>query len=174
MGNACPLDSRLLLMKFKNNSLFWIAGAISVILDQLTKYWVVQNFEFRETWPLWEGVFHFTYVTNTGAAFSLFSSNGAWLRWLSLAVSLGLMALAWFGPRMNRWEEVGFGLILGGAVGNGIDRFLLGEVIDFLDFRLINFPVFNIADVSINIGIICLLVVMLRPSPPRNEGPTSP
>ncbi|MGL5196867.1 MAG: signal peptidase II, partial [Chroococcales cyanobacterium] len=80
----------------------------------------------------------------------------------------------WFGPRMNRWEEVGFGLILGGAVGNGIDRFLLGEVIDFLDFRLINFPVFNIADVSINIGIICLLIVMLRPSRPRNDGPNSP
>jgi signal peptidase II len=169
MDNPCPLDSPLLVMKFKKNSLFWIASVLSVIFDQLTKYWVVQNFDYRESWPLWEGVFHLTYVTNTGAAFSLFSNNGAWLRWLSLAVSLGLMALAWFGPRMNRWEEVGFGLILGGAVGNGIDRFLLGEVIDFLDFRLINFPVFNIADISINIGIICLLIVAFRPTPPRNE-----
>lgn len=161
-------------MKFKKNSLFWIASAISVIFDQLTKYWVVQNFELKESWLLWEGVFHFTYVTNPGAAFSFFSNNGAWLRWLSLAVAVGLIALAWFGPRMDRWEEVGFGLILGGAVGNGIDRFRLGEVIDFLHFRLINFPIFNVADVSINIGIICLLIVMLRPSPPRNEGPKNP
>lgn len=157
-------------MKFKKNPLFWIVAAVSLVLDQLTKLWVVQNFELRETWPIWNGVFHFTFVTNTGAAFSLFSNNGGWLRWLSLAVSLGLIALAWSGGRMNRWEQVGFGLILAGALGNGIDRFMTGEVIDFLDFRLINFPVFNLADVSINIGIICLLIVAFRESRPRNNG----
>ena len=111
--------------------------------------------------PLLPGVFHLTYVTNTGAAFSLFSGS-AWLRWLSLLVSIGLIALVWLTPRLNVWEKIGYGCILGGAIGNGIDRFATGAVIDFLDFRLIRFPIFNIADVSINIGIICLLIAIVR------------
>lgn len=141
---------------------FWVAAIVSLLLDQLTKYWVVQTFELSETRPLWPGVFHFTYVTNPGAAFSLFSEGGGWLRWLSLLVSLGLMALAIFGPRLNRFEQFGYGFILGGALGNGIDRFAAGYVVDFLDFRLIQFPVFNLADVFINVGIICLLVPIFR------------
>jgi len=148
-------------MPFKNY-LFWLAGLVSLILDRLTKYWVVQNFEYRETWALLPNVFHFTYVTNTGAAFSLFQ-GGVWLRWLSLAVSLGLMAFALFGPNRDTLEQFGYGFILGGALGNGIDRFVSGSVVDFLDFRLIHFPVFNLADVFINIGIVCLLIASFRP-----------
>lgn len=144
-------------MSFKNR-LFWIVGSVGLIFDQLTKYLIARSLELTESIPLWEGVFHFTYVTNKGAAFGLFRESGGWLRWLSLTVSLGLMALAWFGPKMQRWEQVGYGFILAGALGNGIDRFLFGEVIDFLDIRLINFAIFNIADVCINIGIICLLI----------------
>ncbi|MGD1716888.1 signal peptidase II [Dapis sp. BLCC M172] len=148
-----------LKLRLKKNPLFWIVAIISIVLDHLTKFWVVQNFQLEESLALWPGVFHFTYVTNTGAAFSLFSNGGVyWLRWLSLIVSLGLMAWAWFGPRFNRWEQLGYGLILGGALGNGIDRFVSGYVVDFLHFRLIDFPVFNVADVSINIGIVCLLI----------------
>jgi signal peptidase II len=97
-------------------------------------------------------------VINTGAAFSAFRGGVGWLKWLSLLVSLGLMAFAYFGPHLNRWEQLAYGFILAGAFGNGIDRFLFGYVVDFLDFRLINFPVFNLADVFINIGIICLLI----------------
>lgn len=151
------------------NSLFWLAAVVGLILDQVTKVWVASTFELTESVPLWEGVFHLTYVTNKGAAFSLFSEQGEWLRWLSLLVSLGLMALAWFGPRMNRWEQVGYGCILAGALGNGLDRFLNGEVVDFLDFRLIGFPVFNLADVFINIGIACLLVAAFF-QPPGSNG----
>ena len=159
-------------MKIKNRG-FWIAAIASLALDHLTKLWVVLNFDLEETKPLWSGVFHFTYVRNYGAAFSLFSENGEWLRWLSLTVSLALIALALYGPRMTRWERAGYGFILGGAMGNGIDRFLIGFVIDFLDFRLIRFPVFNLADVFINIGIICLLIAAFRsphPSEGRSEG----
>ncbi len=148
-------------MKFKNY-FFWIAAFVSLILDQLTKSWVVKNFHLNESWPLLPGVFHFTYITNTGAAFSLFSQGGGWLRWLSLAVSLGLIALALFGPLLGRWEQIGYGSILGGALGNGIDRFIDGRVVDFLDFRLIHFAVFNLADVFINVGIVCLLIASLQ------------
>lgn len=153
-------------MRLKNR-FFWIAAIISVILDQLTKYLVVQY--LAQPLPLLPGVFYFTYVRNTGAAFSLFSQGGGWLRWLSLFVSLGLMALAWFGPKMSRFEQLGYGFILGGALGNGIDRFVAGSVVDFLDFRLINFPVFNLADVFINVGIICLLIASFRHQPPASN-----
>ena len=73
-------------------------------------------------------------------------------------VSVGLLLLAWFGPTLSKWEQVGYGFILSGALGNGIDRFILGQVVDFLDFRLIRFPVFNLADAFINVGIACLLI----------------
>ena len=144
------------------NRLFWITSFVALMIDQVTKYWVVQSFQIGDTVPLWKDVFHFTFVTNTGAAFSLFSDNGGWLKWLSLLVSLGLVALALLGPVMNAWEQAGFGFILGGALGNGIDRFASGEVVDFLDFTWINFPIFNMADVFINIGIICILITAFR------------
>ncbi|MEH2254817.1 signal peptidase II [Nostoc sp.] len=151
-------------MRLKNR-LFWIAAFIAFFLDQITKYWVVQSFSLGQTLPLLPGIFHFTYVTNTGAAFSLFSGKVEWLRWLSLGVSLVLIALALIGPTLNLWDQLGYGLILGGAMGNGIDRFVLGYVVDFLDFRLINFAVFNVADSFISIGIVCLLIASLQKTP---------
>jgi signal peptidase II len=165
------LKMRSPLMSSKN-FLFWLAALVSLILDRVTKFWVIKRFSLTdppETLPLWPGIFHFTYVTNTGAAFSLFSHDGDWLRWLSLIVSLGLICFALFGPWLNRWEQAGYGFLLGGAAGNGIDRLVSGRVVDFLDFRLIQFPVFNLADVFINVGIICLLIAAWgngsRPSP---------
>ncbi len=147
------------------NSLFWIAAFSVFFIDQFAKYWIVQTFSLGQTLPLLPGIFHLTYVTNTGAAFSLFAGKVEWLRWLSLVVSLALIAIAWFGPNLRRWDQLGYGFILGGAMGNGIDRFVLGYVIDFLDFRLINFPVFNFADVFINVGIACLLISAFQKTP---------
>lgn len=146
------------------NFLFWLVALTSLLLDRVTKYWVVSTFTLSippDSVALWPGIFHLTYVTNTGAAFSLFQGRD-WLRWLSLMVSLGLICLALLGPHLNRWEQAGYGFLLGGALGNGIDRFLSGAVVDFLDFRLIQFPVFNLADVSINLGIACLLIASFR------------
>ena len=153
------MDLRKDLLK---NRWFWLIALAGLIIDQLTKTIVLQTLpEVGDTFPIWNGVFHFTYVRNTGAAFSIFTDGVHWLRWLSLIVSLALMALAWFGDRLNIWEQLGYGFILSGAMGNGVDRFLFSYVVDFLDFRLINFPVFNIADICINIGIACLLLNIL-------------
>ncbi|WP_024546487.1 signal peptidase II [Picosynechococcus sp. NKBG15041c] len=150
------MDLRQDLLK---NRWFWLVALLGLVLDQLTKTIVLQTLPaVGDTFPLWPSVFHFTYVRNTGAAFSIFTDGVYWLRWLSLAVSIGLMALAWFGDRQTVSEQWGYGFILAGAMGNGIDRFLFGYVVDFLDFRLINFPVFNIADVCINLGIACLFL----------------
>ncbi len=83
-------------MRLKN-SYFWIAALIAFFLDRLTKYWITQNLSLNQTLPILSGIFHFTYATNTGAAFSLLSGKVEWLRWLSLGVSLVLIAIAWFG-----------------------------------------------------------------------------
>jgi len=157
-------------MRLKNR-LFWISAFIAFFLDQITKYWVVQTLSLEQTVPLLPGIFHLTYVTNTGAAFSLLSGKVEWLRWLSLGVSLVLIGLALFGPTLNLWDQLGYGLILGGAMGNGIDRFVLGYVVDFLDFRLINFAVFNVADSFISIGIVCLLIASLQKTPTSTGRP---
>ena len=143
----------------KRKRIFWLVAILGIIFDQLTKYLVVREFEaINNTYPLWEGVFHLTYVINTGAAFSVFSGQVEILRWVSLIVSLLLIIFVWYIPRLNFLEQLGYGLILAGAIGNGIDRFLFGYVVDFLDFRLIDFPVFNLADVAINIGVLLLLI----------------
>ncbi|MBV6621943.1 MAG: lipoprotein signal peptidase [Rivularia sp. (in: Bacteria)] len=154
---------------YLRNRIFWIAAIVGFALDQLTKYWVLQTFSLGETRPLIQGIFHFTYVQNTGAAFSLFSGKVEWLRWLSLLVSVALIALALFTPFLVLWEQWGYGLILSGAMGNGIDRFVYSYVIDFLDFKLINFPVFNLADVFINIGIVCLIIASFQKTPPNSR-----
>lgn len=153
---------------FKKNRNFWLAAVLGLVLDRITKFLVVYTFPLTippATLPIIPGVFHFTYVVNTGAAFSLFNQGVGWLRWLSLGVSVFLLLLAWFGPKLSRWEQAGYGFILSGALGNGIDRFILGQVVDFLDLRIIQFPIFNLADVFINVGIGCLILAMLGQSP---------
>ena len=146
---------------------FWLIAIVGIIFDQVTKYLVVQNFAaLGDTLPLWNNVFHFTYVINTGAAFSFFRGQVEILRWISLIVSLFLIIFIWYTPRLTLLEQLGYGLILSGAIGNGIDRFLFGYVVDFLDFRLINFPVFNLADVAINIGVLLLLIAAFT-TPPK-------
>ncbi len=150
---------------------FWLIAIVGIIFDQITKYLVVQNFAaLGDTLPLWRDVFHFTYVINTGAAFSFFRGQVDILRWISLIVSLILIIFIWYTPRLTLIEQLGYGFILSGAIGNGIDRFLFGYVVDFLDFRLINFPVFNLADVAINIGVLLLLIAgFTTSSRPKNK-----
>jgi len=151
----------MLSFRFRN-PWFWSIALVGIVVDRLTKIWVVSAFEMYDTRPIVEGVFHFTYVTNTGAAFSLFAGSG-WLKWLSLVVSVGLVYFGLTAKRLRRLEQIAYGAILSGALGNGIDRFLRGEVVDFLDFRLIRFPIFNIADIAINIGVFCLILIAIDP-----------
>jgi signal peptidase II len=148
------------------NSLYWAAAILGLALDQASKYLVVQYLKGLKSVPLIDGIFHFTYATNTGAAFSLFSGQIDWLKWVSMIVSLGLVAFGIFGKNLNRWEQVGYGCILAGAAGNGIDRFVAGYVVDFIDIRIIRFAIFNIADVSINIGLACLAIAVLFATKP--------
>jgi signal peptidase II len=153
-------------MKIRNYY-FWMAAIVNILIDIFSKQAIVHHLHERQTISLIPNIFHFTYIRNTGAAFSLFQGH-EWLRWLSLIVSLILIALGIFKSFTNVWEQSGLGLILAGAAGNGIDRILYGSVVDFIDLRLINFAIFNWADISINLGIICLLIHNFR-YPPRQQ-----
>ena len=145
-------------MKIRNYY-FWLAAIINIAIDIFSKRAIVELLRVERTSiAIIPNIFHFTYIRNHGAAFSILEGNPL-LRWLSLIVSLLLIVIAIFKIFSNIWEQLGFGLILAGAVGNGIDRlFFDGSVVDFIDLRIINFAIFNWADVSINLGIICLLI----------------
>jgi signal peptidase II len=145
-------------MKIRNYY-FWLAAIVNIAIDILSKRAIVELLKFERTSiAIIPNIFHFTYIRNHGAAFSILEGNPL-LRWLSLIVSLILIAIAISRTFSNIWEQLGFGLILAGAVGNGIDRlFFDGSVVDFIDLRVINFAIFNWADISINLGIACLLV----------------
>jgi signal peptidase II len=151
------------------NSLYWTMAILGLVLDQASKYLVVQYLKQPKSIAVIDGIFHFTYATNTGAAFSLFSGQIDWLKWVSMFVSLGLVAFGIVGKNLTRWEQAGYGFILAGAAGNGIDRFVAGYVVDFIDIRIIRFAIFNIADVSINAGLVCLAIAVLFAAKPQKN-----
>lgn len=139
-----------------------LAALLVVVVDQAVKLWVVFGVmappRVIEVTPF----FNIVMVWNRGASFGMFSTDSAWSRYLlvaiALAISIGL--LFWLLNARTRWLSVGLGCVIGGAVGNVIDRFAHGAVADFLDFHVSGYhwPAFNVADMAITIGVIMLLL----------------
>lgn len=144
-----------------------IAVIAAVIgLDQLTKWLTVVNLEEYESFPIWQDVFHFTYVKNTGMAFGMLKDH----RWVFMVFStiaiVGLLIYLFRFRPESRWMQVSMAMIIGGGIGNMIDRILLGYVIDFIDVTIIDFAVFNVADSFVCIGagimILCLVIDLIK------------
>ena len=138
--------------------------AIGILLDQATKLLVSGTMELGESIPLIPGVLHLTYIQNRGAAFGMLADN----RWVFLIVStVTIVAItAYLALTKSRQPLyiVSLSMILSGGIGNMIDRLALGYVVDFIDFRLINFAVFNGADSFVCVGAALLfLAVLLEP-----------
>ncbi len=135
-----------------------IAIMVGIIaLDQLTKWLAVIYLEPLDSLPLWQDVLHLTYARNEGAAFGIFSNS----RWVFMVFStvaiIGLLVyLIFFRPK-SRYVQITLAMIVGGGIGNMIDRILLGYVIDFIDFTLINFAIFNVADSFVTVGAFMLM-----------------
>ncbi|MGR9052549.1 MAG: signal peptidase II [Gammaproteobacteria bacterium] len=136
---------------------------LALILDQASKIAVATAFKLYQSIQI-TPFFNLTYVRNTGAAFSFLSEAGGWQRWFfaALAIVISLVITAWL-ARLKRHETllaVALALVLGGAVGNLIDRLAYGYVIDFLDFyyRTWHWPAFNIADSAITVGVGLMLL----------------
>jgi len=127
------------------------------VLDQVVKAWVRQRLAVGESIPLWPGVFHFTHTQNRGMAFSLLEGQTPLLALAAVVVvTLIVLAQRHLGTRMPALLGWALALALGGAMGNLVDRVRLGYVTDLFDARIINFPVFNVADVAITFGIALL------------------
>ena len=107
-------------------------------------------------------LFRFDFVKNYGAAFNLFSGSRIFLSLLSVTCSVVLIYLILRNNISNKFDLFAYSFILGGTIGNGIDRILKGFVIDFINLNFINFPVFNIADISINIGFFFLIYKIFK------------
>ena len=149
--------------------LIWLAVIIvTVFLDQLTKYLTVLHLKPIDTLPIIEDVFHLTYVENTGAAFGMMKDA----RWVFMITStlaiigiLGYMIHRYYVKKEKlHWAEaLSLSLIVGGGIGNMIDRTMLGYVVDMIDCRFINFAVFNEADsfVCIGAGLMILYLIVL-------------
>ncbi len=128
----------------------WAMLLLAVSSDQLTKWLVIENLSRGESWPV-TGFFRFTHAWNTGTAFSLFQGQGDILTWVTLG-AVGILGWIYVSINDPPWIlRIAFGLQFGGAIGNLIDRVRLGHVTDFFDVG--PWPIFNIADSSIVIGI---------------------
>jgi len=137
---------------------------IIVSLDQITKAYVTERFCYGESFPVLYNIFHITYVTNTGTAFSMFSGYSGLLLIFSICAALGIAVYLFFDKfKKTSGEAIPLSFILGGAVGNLTDRIFRGAVVDFLDLRVL--PIFNIADSFITIGMTIIIVeIIIRES----------
>jgi signal peptidase II len=133
-----------------------------VLIDQISKAWALQHLAGRGVQPLVPGLLQQQLVFNTGAAFSMLSGNAAALGAVSALVAIALVTWIQTAGPLRRLQWLGLGLLLGGAVGNGLDRWRLGMVVDFLELVPISFPVFNGADVAINLAVACLVLDGVR------------
>ncbi|MFI4976970.1 MAG: signal peptidase II [Caulobacterales bacterium] len=142
-----------------------------IVLDQAVKYWVLAVFRLpeRQSAPVW-GPLRLTMVQNRGISFGFLQAQADWARWLLVVFSVGVaVGLAWWVRRADRpIPALAVGFIIGGAVGNAIDRIRLGWVADFLDFSQLHFPwVFNVADSAINVGVALILLDAVLAPPKR-------
>lgn len=132
---------------------------VILVLDQLTKAFISVSMLPGESMPVWDGVFHITYVLNPGAAFGMLA-NQSWF--FVLAAVVIIMAFVKFYPRLrreNNFLHYGCVSLISGTVGNMIDRLQWGKVVDFFDFRI--WPVFNLADIAIVLGVGSMVYAIL-------------
>ena len=129
---------------------------IIIFGDQISKGIIVDNIDILSNRSFI--IFKINYIENYGAAFNLFYGNTLFLSLVSIFSSIILTYLIFYKRDIKEFDKVGLSLILAGTIGNGIDRVIKGFVVDFINLHFINFPVFNIADVSINIGFFLLLI----------------
>ncbi len=145
--------------------LVFILSAAIVILDQITKIWAINNLKNAGTITIIPNFFRLVYVENFGAAFGILQNK----RWIFIVISVTvIIGIVFFLLRhynkLNIIVKIALAMLLGGAIGNFIDRIRLGYVIDFLSFRLFNayeFPVFNVADIFIVISTFAILILVM-------------
>ncbi len=144
----------------------WLS-ALVIVSDQITKLIITELYVLGDSTPVFS-FFNIVRAHNTGAAFSFLAGEPGWQRWFfaAIAVAVSIMLVQWLRklPNNDRFMAIALTLVLGGAIGNLIDRMLLGYVVDFLDFYWggYHFPAFNIADSAITVGAVMLAIDVVR------------
>jgi signal peptidase II len=146
---------------------WFVLSSVIILLDQLSKYFAMQSLLPYQPIPLLP-VLNFTLAFNTGSAFSFLSKSGEWHRWFfavfSLLMSIFLIVWILRSRKTARMQLLALSLILGGAVGNLVDRVMQGHVIDFIEiyYKQFHWPVFNLADSAICIGAVLLFIDLCK------------
>ena len=141
--------------------LYLILSILFVIADQVVKMWIVNNFSLHEGMEFIKGIVSILYVRNTGAAWGMFEGK-MFFFYLITAVAVGTLLYLMFKEKgKSKLLLTAYSLILAGAVGNFIDRIRLGYVVDMFKFEFIGFPIFNVADICLTIGVIFLFYYVI-------------
>ncbi|MDQ8186707.1 signal peptidase II [Pelagicoccus sp. SDUM812002] len=162
------------MSKVSKYRLLLLLAAAVLFLDQATKLWVVETLPEGSFFPpqnieVIPGFFHIVHVTNTGAAWSMFSGH----TWPLTAVGFVVLACLFYFRKALELDQkkiqLGYGLMIGGIIGNMIDRIRIQKVIDFLDFQFgdYHFPSFNIADSGITVGVTLYIILSFRSAKPQ-------
>ena len=155
----------------------WLAVVV-IMLDQITKQIAANTLEMYQPVAVMP-MFNWTLMHNTGAAFSFLSDEGGWQRWFftTIAIIVSTVLIAWTSKLKadEKWQAIAFALILGGAIGNVIDRIIHGYVIDFIDvyYQQWHWPAFNIADSGIFVGVAVLIIESFRQHKREETGETN-
>jgi signal peptidase II len=145
---------------FDRRVLFWVALILMLVVDQLVKAWARQTFAVNTNalgGAPFPGIFELTLTYNEGIAFGLFQGRGVLLTPVAILMAAAAGVYSWRHPKEHAVTQVAMGLLASGALGNLIDRLFLKHVTDLFYFRLINFPVFNVADACITVSAILLI-----------------
>ena len=137
---------------------------IIIALDQISKYWVVNNIGLTDSFVVIPKVIDFVYVKNTGAAFSFLSETTYGIIFLSCISVIFCVGVIWFMIKkkpQHKLLTISLALMLSGAIGNVIDRIFRGAVVDFFEIRLFKFAIFNVADIFVTVGAVLLFVYIL-------------
>ncbi len=146
-----------------------IIATLTIILDQVSKALIVQNFSLTDHFTFVPGLFDIVYVRNTGAAFSIFENHTWILGAISVLFSIAIIVYMFKTKPCDKTLILSAGLLLGGALGNGIDRIIRHYVVDFIEFTLFTFPVFNLADVAITVGAVLVVIRVLAEKETKEE-----
>ena len=149
-----------MIIKYKTNLYFLSISIFIILIDQFTKYLMFYNNKIFINKDFL--LFKLDFVKNYGAAFNILSGNRILLSLISIFFSIILIYLILRRNTSTILDLYSYSFILGGTIGNGLDRIMKGFVVDFINLNIINFPVFNIADISINIGFILILCSILK------------
>lgn len=138
-------------------------SSIMILLDQAIKKIIEATLDLNTSVSIIDGFFNITHVQNNGAAFSMFQGNRLFLITVAILSLVLIIYMAFRDYDKTKLNKISYGLLIGGIIGNLIDRIFLGYVIDYLDFNIFgyNFPVFNLADIGIVVGIMVMMIIVI-------------